>query len=164
MFEFDTLIKNIKKRDLLHDRLAVGGVSMGGMTTCALLAKHPHIAAGVCLMGSPAPLEYGKEIARRASEYNYILPKDYFDLISWVKSYDLSLQPKKLAGRPLFFWHGQADEKIPYIQTERFVEKNRHEPYGKEIVFRSSKTQRHMVQIPLMEEASAFLAKNLIKK
>ena len=33
-----------------------------GMTTCALLAKHPHIVAGVCLMGSPAPLEYGKEI------------------------------------------------------------------------------------------------------
>ncbi|MCZ1330900.1 esterase, partial [Enterococcus faecium] len=27
-----------------------------------------------------------------------------------------------------------------------------------------SKTQRHMVQIPLMEEASTFLAKNLIKK
>ena len=108
---------------------------MGGMTTCALLAKHPHIAAGVCLMGSPALLEYGKEIARRASEYNYILPKDYFDLISWVKSYDLSLQPEKLAGRPLFFWHGQADEKIPYIQTERFVEKNLPEPYGKEIVF-----------------------------
>ena len=99
LFEFDTLIKHLEKRDLLHDRLAVGGVSMGGMTTCALLAKHPHIAAGVCLMGSPALLEYGKEIARRASEYNYILPKDYFDLISWVKSYDLSLQPEKLAGR-----------------------------------------------------------------
>ena len=109
-------------------------------------------------------MEYGKEIVRRASEYNYVVPKDYFDLISWVKSYDLSLQPEKLAGRPLFFWHGQADEKIPYIQTERFVEKNRHKSYGKEIVFRSSKTQRHMVQIPLMEEASTFLAKNLIKK
>ena len=46
-----------------------------GMTTCALLAKHPHIVAGVCLMGSPAPLEYGKEIVRRASEYNYVVPK-----------------------------------------------------------------------------------------
>ncbi len=144
--------------------LQLAGFRWGGMTTCALLAKHPHIVAGVCLMGSPAPLEYGKEIVRRASEYNYVVPKDYFDLISWVKSYDLSLQPEKLAGRPLFFWHGQADEKIPYIQTERFVEKNRHKSYGKEIVFRSSKTQRHMVQIPLMEEASTFLAKNLIKK
>ncbi|MBE9889786.1 alpha/beta fold hydrolase [Enterococcus faecium] len=164
LFEFDTLIKHLEKRGLLHDQLAVGGVSMGGMTTCALLAKHPHIVAGVCLMGSPAPLEYGKEIVRRGSEYNYVVPKDYFDLISWVKSYDLSLQQEKLAGRPLFFWHGQADEKIPYIQTERFVEKNRHKSYGKEIVFRSSKTQRHMVQIPLMEEASTFLAKNLIKK
>lgn len=105
--------------------------------------------------GFPAPLEYGKEIVRRASEYNYVVPKDYFDLISWVKSYDLSLQPEKLAGRPLFFWHGQADEKIPYIQTERFVEK-----IGISLTerncFRSSKTQRHMVQIPLMEEASTF--------
>ena len=155
LFEFDTLIKHLEKEVFYMISLQLAGFRWG-MTTCALLAKHPHIVAGVCLMGSPAPLEYGKEIVRRASEYNYVVPKDYFDLISWVKSYDLSLQPEKLAGRPLFFWHGQADEKIPYIQTERFVEKNRHKSYGKEIVFRSSKTQRHMVQIPLMEEASTF--------
>lgn len=158
LFEFDTLIEHLKKRELLSDKLAVGGVSMGGMTTCALLAKHPEITGGICLMGSPSPLEYGEEISRRAQEFQYKLPVDYFDLISWVNQYDLSLQPEKLAGRPLFFWHGEKDEKIPFRQVSKFVKKNQDKSYGKGIVFRASSEKRHMVEVPLMDEAADFLS------
>ena len=152
LFEFDTLIKHLEK-GLYMISLQLAGFRWG-MTTCALLAKHPHIVAGVCLMGSPAPLEYGKEIVRRASEYNYVVPKDYFDLISWVKSYDLSLQPEKLAGRPLFFGMDKLT-KNPLYTNGTICRKNRHKSYGKKL-FSFLKTQRHMVQIPLMEEASTF--------
>lgn len=162
LFEFETFLEHLERRGLLHEKIAVGGVSMGGMTTCALMVKHPELTSGVCLMGSPAPLAYGQEIQKRADDYHYLLPKDYFDLISWVKHYDLSLQPEKLAGRPLFFWHGKADEKIPYEQTADFVEKNQSMSYGRQIVFRSSKNQRHMVQVPLMEEAALFLRQSLV--
>lgn len=59
LFEFDTLIKHLEKEVFYMISLQLAGFRWG-MTTCALLAKHPHIVAGVCLMGSPAPLEYGK--------------------------------------------------------------------------------------------------------
>ncbi|GEL92112.1 hypothetical protein EVI01_14490 [Enterococcus villorum] len=158
LFEFDTLLDHLNQRGLLHEKIAVGGVSMGGMTTCALLTKHPQLVGGICLMGSPAPLEYGKEIYKRANEFHYVLPEDYFDLISWVPTYDLSLQPEKLAGRPLYFWHGVKDEKIPFQQTNDFVNENQYKSYGMGIVFDFSRTERHMVKIPLMELAADFLA------
>lgn len=30
LFEFETLLKHLEKRDVLHEKVAVGGVSMGG--------------------------------------------------------------------------------------------------------------------------------------
>ncbi|MBF8807868.1 MAG: alpha/beta fold hydrolase [Enterococcus lacertideformus] len=158
LFEFDMLLNHLEKRGVLHDKVAVGGVSMGGITICSLLTKHPYLIGGICLMGSPAPLQYGKEIYKRAEKYHYLLPNDYFDLISWVKHYDLSLQPEKLAGRPLFFWHGKQDEKIPFQQTSDFVKKNQKELYGKGITFHYSQTEKHIVKVPLMENAANFLA------
>ncbi len=65
-------------------------------------------------MGSPAPEQYAKEIYKRAHQYQYILPNDYFDLISWVEKYDLSLQPEKLAGRPLYFGTVKKTRKFPF--------------------------------------------------
>lgn len=84
-------IKYLEKRDFLYDWFVVGGVLMGGMIICVLLVKYFYIVVGVCLMGFFVFLEYGKEIVRWVLEYNYILLKDYFDLILWVKSYDLLL-------------------------------------------------------------------------
>lgn len=161
LFEFDTLLAHLENRHILHEKIAVGGVSMGGMTTCALLTRHPRLIGGICLMGSPAPLEYGKEIYKRANEFRYVLPEDYFDLISWVKKYDLSLQQERLAGRPLYFWHGVKDEKIPFQQVNDFVNNNHKKSYGKRIVFDYSQTEKHMVKVPLMEQAADFLAETI---
>ncbi|MEQ7177913.1 alpha/beta fold hydrolase [Enterococcus thailandicus] len=164
LFEFDTLIEHLDKRGLLHEKVAVGGVSMGGMTTCALLSQHPKLIAGACLMGSPAPLAYGQGIQARAKEFGFRLPKDYFELISWVERYDLSLSPERLAGRPLFFWHGKEDEKIPFKQTADFVKANQWTKAGRQIIFHPSEKEGHLVEIPLMEEAAEFFYKCLIKE
>ena len=52
--EFTQLINHYKDRKLiLNDFVAVAGQSMGGMTTCMLLASYPEINAACCLMGSP---------------------------------------------------------------------------------------------------------------
>ncbi len=64
---------------------------------------------------------------------------------------------QKLAGRPLYFWHGEKDEKIPFQQTNDFVKNNQKERYGQGIVFDYSQTEKHMVKIPLMDTATKFL-------
>ncbi|EPH94691.1 MULTISPECIES: alpha/beta fold hydrolase [unclassified Enterococcus] len=163
LFEFSAIIDNLKRREVYHPDLGVGGVSMGGMTTCALLTKHEEIRCGACIMGSPAPLAYGEEVVRRSGEFKMSLPEDYFDLISWVKNYDLSLQPEKLAERPLFFWHGEADEKIPYRHVFDFVRENHGTENGKNISFLSSAEDRHLVKVPTMVDTAEFFLRSLTK-
>jgi dienelactone hydrolase len=163
LFEFSAIVEHLKKREVYHPNLGVGGVSMGGMTTCALLTQHEEIRCGACIMGSPAPFAYGEEIVRRAGEFKMVLPKDYFELISWVKHYDLSLQPEKLAERPLFFWHGEADEKIPYRHIFDFVKKNQETENGKNISFHFSEEDRHLVKVPTMIDTAEFFQHYLSK-
>ncbi len=37
-----------------------------------------------------------------------------------LMAYDLSLQPEKLNGRPLFIWHGKQDDVVPFDYTYAF--------------------------------------------
>ena len=53
LFEFGYLVNAMKKKGLVEDQIGVGGVSMGGMTTAALLTHHPEIKAAACVMGTP---------------------------------------------------------------------------------------------------------------
>ncbi len=97
---------------------------MGGMTTCGLLCQHPEITAAACIMGSPSMLKYRDRIQMHAGAAGFFVPEDYGQLLSWMDAYDLSSQPEKLGQRPLLFWHGTEDEKIPYGDVGAFVEEN----------------------------------------
>lgn len=44
------------------DFVGVSGLSMGGITTCALMASYDWISSAVCLMGSPCPVEFAKKL------------------------------------------------------------------------------------------------------
>jgi fermentation-respiration switch protein FrsA (DUF1100 family) len=120
------------------------------------LTQHPEINVAACVMGSPAPIKYRERIARHAGELGFYLPKDYRQLTSWLEGYDLSLAPDKVAGRPVFFWHGTEDEKVPYEHTADFIEANPQD----NLTFISAE-ERHFVQIATMDQIAAFFAENL---
>lgn len=124
LFEFGYLVDYFENLGLSTGEIYVGGVSMGGMTTCALLTQHPQIKAAACVMGSPAPVAYRQRITTHAEAAGFYLPPDYEKLLSWIEVYDLSLHPESLAQRPLLFWHGISDIKIPIKQVTSYVEKN----------------------------------------
>ena len=79
--------------------------------------------------------------------FQYKLPVDYFDLISWVNHYDLFYKPEKLAGRPLFFWHEKM-KKIPFQQCLK-LSKNQDKSYGKGTVFRASSEKTSYGRSPI---------------
>ena len=124
LFEFFYLVDFFENLGLVNRQIAVGGVSMGGMTTCGLLCQHPEITAAACVMGSPSMIGYRERIQKHAGAAGFFVPDDYQLLLGWIEAYDLQTQPEKLAGRPLLFWHGTEDEKIPYADVETFVQGN----------------------------------------
>ena len=157
--EFATLHAYFARQKLiLADEVAVGGVSMGGMTTTMLLAQHPEVKAGACLMGSAKPAHYVDLIWARASREGVVLPHDLFELMSWVKAYDLSLQPEKLAGRPLFMWHGTDDDRIPYSEAHDFFNQIHALPAGKRTTLITGVGQKHLIKPELMTETAEFFA------
>lgn len=153
LFEFESLIAYFKRAKLTNEFIGVGGVSMGGMTTCALMTHHPEINAAACVMGSPSLIAYRDMLKTHISERGIFLPRDYDDLTSWMRLYDLSSYYQHLPKIPLYFWHGKEDEKIPFSQTNDFVKKHLN-PF---IIFHAA-NESHMVKGPTMDKVADFFA------
>lgn len=159
LFEFGYIVNHFEKLGLVDERIAVGGVSMGGITTCALLTQHPEIKVAACVMGSPKPIAYRERIFEHATRLGRFFPKDYESLLAWVPHYDLSLQPEKIAGRPVLFWHGNQDEIVPFSDTAEFIAKN---PYPN-ITF-IEENEAHLVKTATMDKITQFFMNELLEK
>lgn len=156
--EFSLLIDYFDHLKLIKDQqIGVGGVSMGGMTTTALLTHHPEIKVAACIMGSPALQDYAA-LVRHLAGRQYQLPSDLQQLTSWLKNYDLAQYPAQLAGRPVLFWHGTADEKIPYQAVRQFYDQVRQQEYANQVTFKTGFGARHLVQPALMDEIATYFA------
>lgn len=157
--EFAFLKESLQQKNLLDpQQVAVGGASMGGMTTCMLLASHPELVGGACLMGTPNPTAYLKRVYQHAKKNHLPIFADYFQLMSWINFYDLNLYPEKLAARPLLFWHGTKDFRIPYEQTADFYKKIALQDYGKQVRFLTGRNEGHLIQPEIMEQTADFFA------
>lgn len=158
LFEFGYLVDTLQKRGLVDDQIGVGGLSMGGMTTTALLTNHPEIKAAACVMGSPKLVSYRERIFKHASQLDRFFPHDYNHLLNWIPEYDLSLQPEKIAGRPLLFWHGIRDEVVPYDHVVEFMEENK----DLENIQFIEEDEDHLVKPETMAKITKFFVESLL--
>ncbi|MBP2241138.1 fermentation-respiration switch protein FrsA (DUF1100 family) [Cytobacillus eiseniae] len=121
------IIKNSLEKEHLIDASRIGlvGTSMGGMITLGALTKYPWIKAATCLMGMPYYEKFAQlqldEMRKNGLEIPLAEDKIAF-LMDKLKSFDLSMQTEKLAGRPLLFWHGEKDPVVPFEYTYHFYE------------------------------------------
>ncbi|OJF95943.1 alpha/beta fold hydrolase [Alkalibacterium sp. 20] len=159
LFEFGYIVNHFKKLGVVDDRIAVGGVSMGGITTCALLTHHPEIQAAACVMGSPQPVNYRTRLLEHAAKLDRFFPEDYESLLAWVPKYDLSHHPDTLGERPLLFWHGIHDLVVPYDHVVEFVKENP----GANLTF-IEEDEEHLVRVPTMKQITEFYKREMIEK
>lgn len=152
LFEFGYIVDALQKLGLADDNIGVGGVSMGGMTTTALITHHPEIKAAACVMGSPKLVTYRDRIFKHASQMDRFFPEDYNHLLSWIPEYDLSLNVDTIDGRPLLFWHGRQDVVVPYQHVVEFIEENRE----KENIQFIEEDEEHLVRPSTMEKITEF--------
>lgn len=160
--EFQLLVDYFNERKLIKDDLiGVGGYSMGGMTTAALLTSRPEIKVAASIMGTPTPTLYAENIRKHAKGFGMTVPHELSLIHSWLPQVDLSLQPNKIADRPVLFWHGTEDEKIPYKQPFDFYQSIKREEYAEKVKFLTGKGEGHLVTIELMETIADFFKENL---
>lgn len=165
IIEFAQLVRHFDKQGLIESgKIGVGGVSMGGITTCALLTQHPEIKTAACMMGTPKPLRYIERVMERSAEMDFFVPKDLPLLLSWVANYDLSKVPERLAQRPVLFWHGTDDPKIPYEDMADFYQMIEDQPYAENSQFITGVGDGHLVKGEMMDVVAEFFEKELKKE
>lgn len=107
------------------NNIGVAGTSMGGIVTLGALTQFDWITAAVSLMGNPQYGKFALSQIDRIKQQGWNLPLSEEKLNSYLntlKHYDLSLQPEKLNGRPLLFWHGKQDSVVPFSYAHQFYE------------------------------------------
>lgn len=98
---------------------------MGGIVTLGALTQYEWISSAVSLMGNPTYVKFAQAQLAQVESLGYELPfseEEIEKMLSELAHYDLSLQPEKLSGRPLMFWHGKRDKVVPFNLTHEFYQ------------------------------------------
>lgn len=147
------------------DKIGVMGTSMGGITAAGIMATQAKVVAGVSLIGSPEPVAFAQDqVAQLPAELKAQLPaalltKTYQQL----DQFDLSTHADRLAGRPMFFFNGTADQMVPYKYVADFEQRFGQTPALAQTIFKHADGGVHHVPHRMHEAAVTFLAKHLIE-
>ena len=161
--EFNQIIDHADRLGLIdRDKIGVMGVSMGGMTTSALLGANDFIKAAACLMGTPELVNYRNLIFARSKAMGDILPEPFWQTLSWVENFDLLAQPEKIKNRPFYLWHDQQDPKVPFSQVSDFYEQTKDNPQNQNMTFVRTDEYGHLLTQPIMNETVAFFKESLL--
>ncbi|MCA1059512.1 prolyl oligopeptidase family serine peptidase [Rossellomorea aquimaris] len=110
---------------ILPSGIGVAGTSMGGIVTLGALTQYQWISSAVSLMGNPTYVKFAKAQLSQVESLGYDIPfsqEEIDSMMNELAQYDLSLQPDKLGGRPLMFWHGKRDKVVPFNLTREFYD------------------------------------------
>ncbi|KPL61437.1 prolyl oligopeptidase family serine peptidase [Rossellomorea vietnamensis] len=124
--ELSILKEHFEEKGLIAPNgIGVAGTSMGGIVTLGALTQYEWISSAVSLMGNPTYVKFAQAQLAQVESLGYDLPfseGEIDTMMSELAHYDLSLQPEKLGGRPLMFWHGKRDKVVPFHLTREFYE------------------------------------------
>jgi fermentation-respiration switch protein FrsA (DUF1100 family) len=152
-----------KNRHLvLDEQIVVGGTSMGAIITYGSLVKYKEITAACTLMGTPAHEDFAKWQIQRIEEAGHKLPfteEELSQTYQYLRNYDLTQNLDKLDGRPIFIWHSEIDQVVPFQFAKPFIqtltEKNENS------VYMNDKTSGHKVSRPAYLKAVEWIAENI---
>lgn len=160
--ELPQLVEALNEEGLVDmSRLAVGGFSMGAITSYGMLAQYDWLKVGVCLAGSSYYEHFARELADGVAKQGMEFPYDVDERISKLAPYDLSAQPTKLKNRPLMMWHGKEDDVVPFAYSEKLYEALVEEDMSDNVAFMVDEKAKHKITIEGMLAAVGFLEEKL---
>lgn len=148
------------------ERIGLAGTSMGGIITLGALRQYGWIKAAVSLMGHPAYEQLALWQLNEVEKLGIKSPltqSDITKLLNEIRKYDLSLQPEKLQGRPLFFWHGKLDPVVPFDGAYHFYESIRqsYNEYPEKLSFIADAHAGHKVSQEGIRSTAEWFEKHL---
>ncbi|MFC4386840.1 prolyl oligopeptidase family serine peptidase [Gracilibacillus marinus] len=124
--DIETIYEHLVMNELVEvDRFGLAGTSMGGITTAAALTQFSWVTCAGILMGTPKLTLFAKDMIEKmkASVPNFPVPDEQITLLlEELTEIDLSVQKDKIFGRPIFFWHGEKDDVVPFAHSYDFYE------------------------------------------
>ena len=157
---FEIIEKSIADIALIYEKLnqdrlvkngsfALAGTSLGGITTAVALTIYPWISHAGMMMGTALYHRFSSTVIKQAEEHGVELPlskQEITDLLTNLKRYDLSLNLDRLENRPLFIWHGEKDEIVPYQHAVDFYQQvKERSPNSDFVTFITDKHAGHKV-------------------
>lgn len=151
---------------LVNGKLGVSGTSMGAITTLGCLTVYPWIDVAASMMGTPNYVELAKGQLEQIKALGFDFPmteEEIQKLYDTLAYFEISSHPEKLAGRPVFFWHGKKDKVVPYEPAKTFFEqqKEQYEAYPERWEHMTSGSSGHQVNRKGMLANVAWFADQL---
>ncbi len=142
-------------------RLGVGGVSMGGMTTMAALVHYPWVKVAANLMGSGYFASLADHLFPSYGSDTGLSREDFEQQTELLLSLDISNKTSLIANKPLFVWHGEKDDVVPYIESLKL--KHALESYNQaaNLTYISEPETKHKVSVLGSIQATDFFATHL---
>lgn len=163
--ELPVLVDNyIKNNKTDEDTIRVAGLSMGGITTNAMLTQYDWIHSAAVLMGSPSPIDYSKWLLKNykingTAMYDLLNVQEVEEKLEELGKISLNLQPEKINHRPVYYWHGTEDQTVPIHLTRDFIAKIKDKPYSKNVIFEVSEGIDHEVPQDIIVRMVDFFKK-----
>ncbi|SEJ61445.1 hypothetical protein SAMN04488127_2290 [Bhargavaea ginsengi] len=123
--EVGILKEEIGRRYPKAGKIGVAGTSMGGIETLGCLKVYDWIDCAAVMMGTPGYVSLAKAQMAQYEAKGFeipLTPDERRGLLETLGKFDLTKDRKPLAGRPVYFWHGEMDETVPFKPTRNFVE------------------------------------------
>lgn len=159
--ELPQLVDHLNEQHLIDlNKIAITGMSMGGIITCAALTQYDWLKTAAILMGSPQLVNFSHYLINKANtEQLATLPDTLLpQLTQQLTQYDLSQQLDKIRHKSLFFWHDRIDRVVPYQLTAEFI---KNVDAQIDITFVSTAGRGHRVKQDIKVQVADFLAQHL---
>lgn len=134
-------------------RLAVAGASMGGMTALGIMTQHPEVTCVASLMGSGYFLTLADTLFPPSGDSEAVRAS--------LRTWDVTDALPRLADRPLFLWHGEADDVVPAGETFRLQQALIREGLDKRLTCVWEAGVRHRITPTALDATVDFFLKNL---
>lgn len=120
--ELEGIVEHFKAKGLVDEKkIAVSGVSMGGITALGAVKHYPWLTYAASLMGTPSYVEFATDqINKLKSEGKMPLTEQQIEQhLTMLRKYDITDDLESVEGKNLFFWHGKKDSIVPFDGVEK---------------------------------------------